>query len=243
MAEKTQLRKILKSGIYGLDEIMGGGIPKNSVIAVSGGTGSGRTIFVSQFLVKGVQDFSEPGLFLSFDEQKGAIHANMLSFDWDMAALEREHKIIFIEYPNNELSSFVEQESALKELIVTLGIKRVVIDSITPFSLLFSTSEERRLNTLRLFNAVKGWRTTTIITAEDAPHTDMEFPRTVSGIESFCDGYIHLSYHLKGKVREREIEIVKMRGCRHEHQIFPAYITNKGFSVGINEKSKKTSVR
>ena len=239
MAKPEGVRKLVKSGIPGLDRMLGGGFPKNSVIAVSGGTGSGRTIFVSQFLIKGATEFGEPGLFLSFDEQKGGLQANLLSFEWDMALLERERKIVFIEYPQNELSAFVEQESALKELIVTLGIKRVAIDSITPFSLLFSTMEERRLNTLRLFNALKGWKTTCMVSAEDAPGSDDAFPHTVSGVESFADGFIHLQYRRKGTKREREIEVVKMRGCRHEHEVRPAFITNKGFVVGDAEPAQK----
>jgi KaiC/GvpD/RAD55 family RecA-like ATPase len=222
----------VKSGVAGLDAMLGGGYAKNSVVAVAGGTGSGRTSFVSQFLVKGATDYGEPGLFLSFDEQKDSIYANMASFGWDMMSLERDHKLVFIEYPQNELAAFAEQESAIKDLIDSLGIKRVAIDSITPYALMFSSPEERKLNTFKLVSAVKGWKVTCLISAETVHGTESTFPHTVSGVESFADGFIHLSFSRAAGKRSRAIEIVKMRGSKHEHEIKPLNITSKGFLVG-----------
>jgi circadian clock protein KaiC len=227
-----ELHKV-KSGIPGLDKMLGGGFLKNSANALAGDTGSGRTIFASQFLVAGATDFGEPGLFLSFDEQKNSIFSNLSSFGWDMMELEREQKLVFIEYPQNELGSFVEQSSAIRDLITTLGIKRVVVDSISPFALLFSSPEERQMNTLRLVSAIKGWKVTSLICSETLPgHQEHAVPRTISGVESFADGFIHLSYLRHEGRRERAVEIVKMRGCRHEHEIRPAQITDKGFVIG-----------
>lgn len=134
----------VKSGIAGLDGMLDGGFVKNSVVAVAGETGSGRTIFISQFLYKGAVEHDEPGLFISFDEQKASIYSNLASFGWDLMELEREHKMVFIEYPHNEIRSFVEQEGAIRDLIQTLGIKRVAIDSITSYALMFSSPKSAR---------------------------------------------------------------------------------------------------
>jgi KaiC/GvpD/RAD55 family RecA-like ATPase len=227
-----------KSGIPGLDRMLGGGFLRHSTIAVAGETGSGRTIFASQFLVKGAEA-GEPGLFLSFDEQKNSIYPNLASFGWDMLSLEREQKLVFIEYPQNELAAFSEQEGAIKDLISTMGIKRVVIDSITPYALLFSATEERQVKTLRLVNAVKGWKATAMICSEALPGPEHAVPHTISGVESFCDGFIHLGFMRRGGRRVREIEIVKMRGCRHEHELREAAITDSGFVVGAAGKKLK----
>jgi len=227
-----------KSGIPGLDRMLGGGFAKNSVVAVAGGTGSGRTIFISQFLVKGATNFNEPGLFLSFDESKESVSSNLLAFGWDLSDLEKKQKLTFIEYPHNELSAFVEQESALKAPIQTLGIKRVVIDSITPYALMFTTPEERRIATLKLVNAVKGWKVTALISAETVPGAEDIFPHTLSGVESFCDGFINLSFRRRGERRSREVEIVKLRGCRHEHEFRPATIGEDGFVVGAGDENE-----
>ena len=228
----------LKSGIPGLDRMLGGGFPKNSVSCVSGSTGSGRTIFVSQFLVNGALQSGEPGLFLSFDEQKSSIYSSLSSFGWDLTEMERAQKIVFIEYPQNELAAFVEQEGAIRDLIETLGIKRVVVDSITPHSLLYSGAEERRTSTLRLVSALRGWKATCLISAEDVPGPEQALPHTISGVESFSDGFIHLSFLREHGTRNRAVEIVKMRGSRHEHETRPAFITEKGFVVGSGEEEK-----
>lgn len=233
----------VKSGIPGLDSLLGGGFSRKNVVVVAGDTGSGRTIFCSQFLAAGAVDFGEPGLFLSFDSQKDTIYSNLISFGWDLKELENEQKVVFIDYPQNELASISEQEGALRDLINTIGIKRVVIDSITPFALLFSNPEERKLNTFKLVNIVRGWKTTTLITAETISSSQSEVPRTISGIESFADGLIHLSYVLKKGKRERMIEIVKMRGACHQHEIVPAKISSHGFLVGeaaIRKAAEKT---
>ncbi len=229
----------VKSGIPGLDAMLGGGIARGSTVAVAGGTGSGRTIFVSQFLYKGAQEFNEPGLFISFDDQKDSLYSNLASFGWDMIDFERKQKLVFIEYPHNELAAFSDQESAMKDLISTLGIKRIVIDSITPFSMMFSTPEERRLATLKLVSAVKGWKCTTLISSEIVHGSEEHFPHTVSGVESFCDGFINLSFRRDGSKRVREVEIVKMRGSRHEHEFKMAQITDDGFAIGAAKAAKK----
>ena len=230
-----------KSGIPGLDRMLGGGFLRNSIVAVTGGTGSGRTIFISQFLVKGATDFGEPGLFLSFDESKGSVSANLSSFGWDLPSLEQKQKLTFIEYPHNELASFAEQGSALKDLIDTLGIKRIAVDSITPYALLFATPEERRIATLRLVNAIKSWGVTALISAESVPGSEDIFPHSLSGVESFCDGFINLSFRRKGDRRSREVEIVKMRGCRHEHEFHPAFIGEEGFFIGSSDGGQGTA--
>ena len=221
----------VKSGIPGLDGMLGGGFLKGSVVAVAGGTGSGRSIFVSQFLAKGALDFGEPGLFISFDEQKGSIYSSLLSFGWDLSELERQQKIVFIEYPQNELGAFVEQEGAMRDLIETLGIKRVAIDSITPYSLLYQSQEERRTNTLKLVSALRGWKATCLVSAEIVHGREQGFPHTLSGVESFADGFIHLSFAREGGRRVRAVEIVKMRGSKHEHETRPASITDRGFAI------------
>ncbi|MCX8195365.1 MAG: hypothetical protein N3G22_04655 [Candidatus Micrarchaeota archaeon] len=224
----------VRSGIPGLDTMLGGGLPKHSITVVAGGTGSGRTIFLSQFLYNGAVLHKEPGLFISFDDQKESLYPSLAQFGWDLMELERTQQLVFIEYPHNELAAFPEQESAMRDLVSTLGIKRVVIDSITPFSLMFSTPEDRKLNVMKLVSAIKGWKVTALISAETVHTPDTShFPHTVSGAESFADGFIHLSYHKQDGKRSRSVEIVKMRGCKHTHEIRRAQIGPQGFVIEI----------
>jgi circadian clock protein KaiC len=228
----------IKSGIPGLDLMLGGGFVKGSVTTVAGATGSGRTLFLSQFLYKGAQS-GEPGLFLSFEVQKESLYLNLESFGFDFEEMENKQKIVFIEYPQNELSAFVEQESALKDLIYTLGIKRVVIDPITPYALLFSNPEERKLAALNFVNVIKGWKVTALISSDIFPGSEL-IPSTPSGIELFCDGFIHILFQRNEGKRNRYIEIIKMRGCNHEHELRQLIIGKNGLLV-LHEKEKKKS--
>ncbi len=218
------------TGIPGLDAVIGGGYTKNSLVTLSGATGSGRTTFAVQFLVNGFRQNTEPGLYLSFDEPKFSIFANMSSYDWDLPEMERSKQVVFIEYPHHELGNFLEQESALLELIDTLGVERVVFDSITPLAML-SEGDQRRRDLLKLVNVIRRWGTTTLILAEDLTPSDPNVPRSNVGIEALTDGFIHLGMTREGAKRVRTLEVVKMRGSAHEHLIHPCEIGANGFGL------------
>jgi circadian clock protein KaiC len=221
----------VKSGIPGLDKIVGGGFLPGQLIVVAGKTGCGRTTFGVQFLVNGIEDYGESGLLLSFDEKKKSVFSNMASYGWDLSALERERKFVFIEYPHNEMLQFVEQESAVQDLIEALGIKRVVIDSITPFALMFPDGSERHANLMKLVANIRKWGCTTMVIAEDVSDPGHSLPKTVSGIELISDGIIHLSFALEGKVRSRNLEVIKLRGTHHQQGLFNYKIDNSGISL------------
>lgn len=225
-----ELSQKVKSGIPGFDEIAGGGLNRSSICSILGPTGSGRTTFALQFLVKGIES-GENGLLISFDQQKGNFFANALPFGWDLPELEQQKKFIFIEYPHNELEHFIEQEGAIRDLIDSLNIKRVAIDSITPFAVLFPETDERMRNLMKLVQALRKWNVTILVSAEDIS-SNQSMPRSSSSIESFSDGLIHLTFErTQDGRRVRAIEIVKLRGCSHQHGAFEAKLDSHGFSL------------
>ena len=229
------------SGIHGLDQMIGGGFTKNNLIVVSGSTGSGRTTFASQFLVNGFKQNQEPGIYLSFNEPKYSIFANMSAYDWNLPELERNKQVVFIEYPQTELTSFIEQEGSILELIDTLGVERVVFDSITPLAML-SDGDERVRSLQKLINTIRKWGVTTLITADDITPPDPDLPRTNVGIEAMTDGFIHLGWMREGNRRLRTLEVVKMRGSAHAHLIHLTTIDSGGYrlvNAEIPEAEKK----
>lgn len=218
------------SGIPGLDKMIGGGFTKNNLITVSGSTGSGRTTFASQFLVNGYKQNQEPGIYLSFNEPKYSIFANMSAYDWNLPELEKNKQVVFIEYPQTELGSFIEQEGSILELIDTLGVERVVFDSITPLAML-SDGDERVRSLQKLINIIRKWGVTTLITADDLTPPDPDLPRTNVGIEAMTDGFIHLGWMREGNRRLRTLEVVKMRGSAHAHLIHLTNISSAGYQL------------
>ncbi len=230
------------SGISGLNDIIQGGFTKNNLITLSGSTGSGRTTFATQFLVNGFLEAKEPGLYLSFDEPKFSIFSNMISFNWDLPRMEREKQVVFIEYPHKELESFIEQENQILELIDTLGVERIVFDSINPLVNLVD-KDMQRPHLQKIVNIIRKWGATTVITADDMVPPDPNVPRTSCGIESLTDGYIHLGWIRNKMQRQRTLEVVKLRGAAHMQDVHSCNIDSKGFSVlSTKNTTKKTSI-
>src|SRR6266581_6021485 len=85
------------TGIPGLDKLLTGGLPKSRIILLSGGPGTGKTIMSSQFIINGILDYEEPGVYVSLDENKQHVFEEMLDFGWDFDELESNKKLIFLE--------------------------------------------------------------------------------------------------------------------------------------------------
>lgn len=227
----------VKTGVLGLDRIIGGGFRKESIIVVSGTTGAGTTTLGMQFLVNGALLYKEPGLFISFEEKKATMFENMKGYGWDLADLERKRQLVFIEYPPHEIDQFLMQEDTIRDLIDGMGIERVVVDSITSFGLMFESPDEKREGLTKLTEKLRKWKATVILTDEDSDEaSELGIPRTKSGMEVLADGFIHFGYEKRGTRRIRTIEVIKMRGTAHDDRTFPMKITSGGMSVLSGKK-------
>lgn len=226
-------REFLKTGIPGLDQICGGGLPRDSIVTLSGPTGSGKSTFGMQYLVEGASKYKEPGLYISIEETKDSMHANMSGYTWDLEKLEKGKQLVFLDYPVSEVDQFVAQNSAIAEIINTMGITRVVVDSIMPVALLFPNDDERKKGFLKLVENIRKWHVTTLIISEDTPATTQDvLPDTRYGVESFTDGWLHLYFlYDRGKERRRALEVLKMKGVQHSTKIYPVEISKNGFTV------------
>src|SRR5713226_10561952 len=132
------------TGIPGLDKLLSGGLPKGRTILLSGGPGTGKTILSSQFLVNGILDYEEPGIYISLDESKQHVLEEMLDFGWDLEELENSKKLVFLEAsPMRYLPAEIKvgkltvgrkefSMATLIEMIRTsvkeIGAKRIVVD-------------------------------------------------------------------------------------------------------------------
>src|SRR5271156_1517898 len=82
------------TGIQGLDEITGGGLPRGRPTLVCGGAGCGKTLLAVEFLVRGAAQFGEPGVFMAFEETAAELKSNVASLGFDLDGLVRRKKIV-----------------------------------------------------------------------------------------------------------------------------------------------------
>ena len=224
---KSDIKRI-KTGIPGLDKELQGGFIKNSAVLISGSPGSGKSIFAMQFLYKGATEDDEPGVYISFEEEKEDVFKYMKEFGWDLKELEKKKKFVFLRYTPEQINKVLKEGGGIVDNVIRkIKAKRIVIDSITAFSLLHKNELVKRETLLDLFRMINKWQCTTVVTAEQEANPE----KHRFSIEEFeVDGVILLYYQRKKNIRERVVEILKMRGTKIESKIFPMKITEEGMA-------------
>jgi circadian clock protein KaiC len=234
-------RKFIKSGVPGLDVVLGGGFLENSIIAVSGPTGCGKSTLAAQFVYNGAIQENEPGLYISLEESRADFLFHNSSYKWDFQSLEKEKKFILLDYPIHEVDQIVNQASAIQEIIATTGVKRVVIDSVMPIALFFQGEDERKKGFLKFMENLRKWRATIMVLSEDVTVVESEHvPNTGYVIESFADGWINMFYKYNEEKMERSkyLEVLKMKGVCHSTKSYPISINDDGLQVHVPEQMK-----
>lgn len=173
--EKAELAELKKTptGIVGLDEVTGGGLPKGRPTLVCGSAGCGKTLFAMEFLVRGATQFNEPGVFMCFEENEDDLTKNVASLGFDLKALVARNQIA-LDYVRIERSEIEETgEYDLEGLFIRLGnaidsigAKRVVLDTIEALFASLPNEAILRAELRRLFSWLKNKGVTAIITGE-----------------------------------------------------------------------------
>ncbi|MBC7711012.1 MAG: KaiC 1, partial [Rhizobacter sp.] len=188
-----QLQKC-PTGIKGFDEITEGGLPKNRITLISGGTGSGKTLLGIDFLVNGVIHYKERGVFMSFEETEDEIYQDVASLNLDLRGLVSKKEICF-EHVLLDRDDILEKgEFNLEGLFIRLelaidsiGATRVVLDSIESLFAGIADPGILRLEIKRLFRWLKLKRVTAVVTGEQG---QTSFTR--HGLEEFISDCIIL---------------------------------------------------
>jgi circadian clock protein KaiC len=211
----------VKTGIAGFEEISFGGLPKGRTTLISGSSGSGKTIFACQFLIEGICQFNEPGVFVTFEENVTDLTSNVRSFGWDIVAYEKKNDWRFVDAALSfENETKVIGEYDLNALIIRIDTairqikaKRVVIDSIGSLFHHFQDPSLIRRELLKIISFLKKRNVVTIVTSER-----LEEYGLVSrfGVEEYItDNVLILRNVLEQEKRRRTIEILKYRGSLH----------------------------
>jgi len=219
------------TGIHGMDELIEGGFEKGSAVLIVGSAGTGKTLFGLQFLYYGIVDHNEPGIFISFEEEKELLYKHSLPFGWNFEELEKNGLFKVLEYkPHNVEKLMKEGGGTIKDQIKAMGAKRLVIDSITAYALLFKDEYERRENILDFFDLLSKWGCTSIIISELPP----KLAEIKEGSVGFLTDAIISLYYSKDEqkgMRVHTCEILKMRGTKHTNKLLAIGFEKDGITI------------
>src|SRR3989338_2815580 len=220
------------TGINGFDEMITGGLPKNSLTLLTGTCGTGKTTFCAQFLYNGATRFGEKGVYISFEESPEIVKMDMKQFGMDFDALEAERKVIFIKYDPYHIEDIFDIiESNIRLTVAT----RVCIDSISALGLYVRDIPELRRMIFNLGMTLRKLNCTSIITSEIPPGAT---GISRFGVEEFISDSVIVLYYFKSETTfTRAITIWKMRATNHSKKIHPYEINEHGIVTFPQEEA------
>jgi len=227
--KKASKQVRISSGISGFNSLIESGFEKNSVNLIVGGSGSGKTIFAMHFLVEGISK-GENVLYVTFEEKRTQFFRDMAQFGWELEKYENDGNFFFLEYSPEKVREMLEEGGGTVEgIVIKNKITRIVIDSVTSFALLFEEELKKREAALALFDIIRKWNCTSLLTLQEEP-TERTEGSSVS-LEFEADGIILLYFvRYKGR-RQRFVEVLKMRGTEHSTKIYQFDITGRGIII------------
>ena len=217
------------SGIPGLDDMINGGFVKNSTALIRGGTGSGKTLLCLQYLFYGATKYDEPGVYLSFAESEKVIYQHSKLFNWNLEGLTAQNKFAVIRYQPHEIVKIIEEGGGvIRDTVESMGAKRLVIDSLTAYEMMFGNQYRANQSILAILEILRKWNTTSLVTSE-SPIKPTMIGRGRLGF--LTDSILHLYYMRTGPHRSRAVEVVKMRDTNHSDEVRLFELSKNGIEV------------
>jgi circadian clock protein KaiC len=223
------------TGIRGFDEVTLGGLPRGRTTLVTGGAGSGKSLFGIEFLVRGARVFGEPGVLVTFEESEADLRANVASLGFDLAQLERDG-LLSIDAMRADATQIVTSGAfdldgvfvRLASAIDEVGAKRVMLDTIEILASAFDDDAIVRAEFGRLLRWLKARGITSVVTGERGQQGQL----TRFGIEEYVsDCVIVLDHRVSDGTSTRRLRVAKYRGSTHGTNEYPFLITDRGFTV------------
>ncbi|RLI41717.1 KaiC domain-containing protein, partial [Candidatus Bathyarchaeota archaeon] len=227
----------------GLDEILNGGIPRRNVVLLSGGPGTGKSIFGYQYLFNGLIR-GQSGVLVALEEHPVQVRLSMAQFGWNVTIYEEKGRFALVDAFTAGIGEAAKREKyvvrapddfqmlidVLRSAIKDIGAERVVVDSVT--TLYITKPALARSMVLQLKKVLSGLGCTSILISQVSV-TERGFGGP--GVEHAADGIIRLDLDEMGGELKRSIIIWKMRGTAHSMKRHPFDITDKGLIIKPEE--------
>lgn len=247
VVELGECMERVQTGIVGLDEMIEGGFPRGRTVLLSGGCGTGKSIFGLQFLYEGAAQYDEPGLYVTVDERPELTRQDMLRFGWDVKAMEDQGKLVILDLTGTKMGVQSEEKYSLSanldidRLVLKImqtageiGARRLVIDSLPALGFRMKDEQAIRNLILKLTYMIRKSDLTAVLISEIPEQGMGSGPMQFSkyGVEEYvADSVILLHYLGMGTDTNRTLYVRKMRGTKHLEDIVPLQITDKGIKL------------
>ncbi|MBU4076597.1 MAG: KaiC domain-containing protein [Euryarchaeota archaeon] len=221
----------LKTGISGLDEMLCGGIPQGHTVAVLGSPGTGKSTLVLQYIYTGLQN-DENCVYLSLEESENNLMKTAMIFGWDLKPYIDNKKLTLVNFNKLNFREMITRfESDLPKLLKSLNIKRLVIDPITLYEMIYDTESERRDHLFNFSQVLKETGITVVMTSEISKESP--YSSKYGLLEYITDGVIIMQQvrHSDLTAVTNVIEVLKMRHIDHSKEIKSYSITKNGIVV------------
>jgi KaiC/GvpD/RAD55 family RecA-like ATPase len=246
------------TGIPGLDDMLGGGIPTGHAVSVFGGPGAGKTTFSLQFLYNGATLYDEPGIYVSLDESICDIKRNVEAFGWDFNKLEKEQKMVFLdasffrrisdvvripegEKGNERNYSTSNLRNLIGDTIQEIDARRVVVDPVSTLIFQYPDPNETRLAIIDLITTLRSRPDCTSLIVMDLRTSSLEREYQIE--EFLTQGTIILQTIVQPEIGLTRVGLIeKMRGAEHDTQPHPYTITKQGVNMFPRERIYATAV-
>jgi KaiC/GvpD/RAD55 family RecA-like ATPase len=236
-----------KTGIKGLDEMIGGGIVEGSTVLLSGQSGSGKTIFGLQFLYNGITKYNESGVFVTLETRPNELRAEATQFGWDLHDLEQKNALIIIDAASGKAGLPTSQKYALRRgfdmttlaeeiyrAIDETKAKRLVIDCISGLGIRFSEPSEVRNELFRISALLRELKVTSLLISEIIEPDS----QSRAGVEQFiAQGLITLNLSEANGALKRDLLVWKMKQTPHSLKKHSFKIGKSGIEVAAKKKS------
>ncbi|MGX9219831.1 RAD55 family ATPase [Massilia varians] len=214
----------IATGTPGLDEMLHGGLPQGHSLLAIGPTGCGKTIMGSKFLRAGV-DIGEKGVIMCFEKGTARLR------NAELAGMIQSGQVTVVESRNIDMTA-EEFEDDLLVAIGRTGARRVVIDSLSEFSLYLAPECRRDLRegVFRILSSLAKRGVSSLVTVGlDDRSVDMNFAR--ADMAYLTDAVVAMRYAEDDGHVKRFISVVKVRGSSHSHDVREYRITDDGFEI------------
>ena len=231
--ESTQQR--VNTGIPGLNEMINGGFFNGTTNVVSGESGTGKTIFGSQFLYEGAKNGEKTMCIITSEEAKSIVKEMRTSFGWDLDELVEKGQLVFVDITDPSLRLQKSVEIAPSELIKSFKklveskieeVKpdRIFIDSIEALFLAIESNYKLRTLIDDVFGVFRRHNVTSVISVGAMYGLD-------TMVEYGADSVVKLGRIMAGNNLQRSIYIMKMRGSATSNEVRVLSISDNGMAV------------